>query len=781
MNPHPTVCSSSRCLRCLVRNSTDQRIRHTSTSNEWRAPLTSWDLSAALASWRACALTTESWRRITTVIFVLFTLLVFPGIVGAVAYAHTGGSSANDGLRWMNIRDSFGVPLSSYSFVTDRGGPLNPGATILWAILGLEFIGYITIVTSAIWLIGYALSFRWMDWFAAALRGVADALTGQIATPIMLVTAAAVGAFFVAWFIVRGYHAKAAVQVVTMIAVAALGPVYLAEPLSEVLSSHGLLAQGRDLGISVAAGLNGHNSPNPSQLIPAMQETLADNFARLPVQMWNFGHVVDESPSCRAAWSAGIRAGDDDRIRNGLKTCGDAAAHAKTTDPSMGQVGTGLLLLLCGGILLVFAAYLGIKVMKAAMDAIYHWFMALFGFAAGGFVYGPTQTFLVRNIVDGFVAAARMAAYTIFIGVYVLFLGNLFQQARGEVIAVIIVAGAIEVIAISQLRKLHLSLSRGNDWVASRFASAIQGPARSGGGGGPALGMGGAQSKSSMPAAALITGLSALNTVNMSPATAWLAAATPNPFSPMSRRKKRKELDSFVTSPMMRQMHEYNDFARSNWRFKAAGRLQGVEGGITSALGVANVLDGLGDSKVPDSMIAPILRAMHATDQQVVDAQRALAVQKASMSQNPFGFAPLQKAIAAASAVENHVGIAAHPAFAAQAVIAADNLVRHSTAPMNPIPNDHPLVRRLFEPTAPTGISLVDDEHRLRAEINADDWRNAGRDVRQHIGRRLAVEHQAAAQTYFGDQNDTNRQALMRSTRRLSNLDGVTSDVGPVP
>ncbi|MEV6326074.1 hypothetical protein AB0M45_33655 [Nocardia sp. NPDC051787] len=718
---------------------------------------------------------------------ITFALFVFPCVLGAVATAQyqaaSAGTSEIDGLSWMNIRDSSGVPLSSYTFATDRGGPLNPGATILWAILGLEFIGYLAIVTSAIWLIGYALSFRWMDWFTAALRGVADALTGQIATPIMLVTAATIGAFFVAWFIARGYHAKAAIQVVTMVGVAILGPVFLADPLSEVLSSHGLMAQGRDLGISVAAGLNGNSSPNPAQLLATMQHDLADNFARRPVQVWNFGHVVDENPSCGAAWTAGMRAGDDDRVKNGMKVCGDAAAYAKAGDPSMGQVGTGLLLLVCGGILLVFAVFLSVKVMKAAMDAIYHCFMTIFGFAAGGFVYGPTQTFLVRNIVDGFIAAARMVVFTIFLGVYVLFLGNLFQQGRGQVMAVIIIAGAVEAIAISQLRRLDVSLSRGNDWVANRFASAIQGPPRpgGGGGGGTALGMGGTQAGGAMRGGGLMSGLAALNTINMSPAAAWLLAATPNPLNPLSRRKKRKELDQIATSPMLRQMHEYNDAARANWRFKAAGRLRGIDGGIRSALGVANVLDGLGDSKVPDAMIAPILLAMNAADQQVVDAQRALAVQKASMSQNPFGFAPLQKAVAAARAVESHVGIDAHPAFAAQAVVAADNFVRHSIAPMNQVSDNHSFVRRLFDTSGPGGSALVDDEHRLRNEISADDWRNAGRDVRQHIGRRLALEHQAAANAYFQDQSDINRQALMRSTRRISNLDVLDPNAGPDP
>lgn len=95
---------------------------------------------------------------------------VFPGGLGAVAMAQDGsGSTASsrmDGLAWTNIRDSAGVHLADYTFVSDPGGLLDPGATVLWTIVGLEFVGYMIIVTVAIWFIGYALSFAWLDLFA---------------------------------------------------------------------------------------------------------------------------------------------------------------------------------------------------------------------------------------------------------------------------------------------------------------------------------------------------------------------------------------------------------------------------------------------------------------------------------------------------------------------------------------------------------------------------------------------------------------------------------------
>ncbi|MGW4331017.1 hypothetical protein ACWEKR_34680 [Nocardia sp. NPDC004573] len=435
--------------------------------------------------------------------------------------------------------------LTDYVFVTSHGSVLNPLETVVSAVIYLEFIGYMVLVTSAIWVIGFAISYKWLDPFGRALAGVADSLTDQIATPLLMTVAAGIGAVFVAWFVVRGYAAKASVQVVTMLAVALLGPIFLSEPLADVLSSHGLLAHGRELGISVAAGLNGQADPNPDRLVASLQAGLADNFARRPIQVWNFGHMIDQSPGCRAAWTAGMRAADDSRVLNGLRMCGDSAAYAEALHPSIGQIGSGLVLLVCGAIVLAFAVYLGIKIIKAALDSIYHGFMAIFGFAAGGFVYGPTQTFLVRNIVDGFVAAARMTVYTIFLGVYTLFLENLFAQAGDQVMAVIVIAGIVEAIAISQLKRLGNGLDRGNEWIANRVALAIQG---SGGTGGTssALGMGADSRPTSMPSmkGRIISDAAALATLNTTPVASWVLGRR-NPLERHSKVRHRAEKDGW--------------------------------------------------------------------------------------------------------------------------------------------------------------------------------------------------------------------------------------------
>ncbi|WP_280335314.1 hypothetical protein, partial [Nocardia wallacei] len=337
-------------------------------------------------------------RRAVTVYFVFFALFVFPGVIGAVATAQSG-TSANRELAAMEVHDSSGVPMSKYMVVTQYD-MFRPKATAVSVMFEFMFVGYIAIVTFSIFMIGFVLGLGWLSTVGVALEGVAEGMTGQLATTAALVTGVTIGALIVGIFVIRGHFAKAKVQVVTMFIVAVLGPVFLADPLGEVLSADGFFAQARDVGIAVAAGVNGNSNPDPDQVVATMQETLADNFARKPVQVWNFGHVIDERPGCGAAWTASVQSGSNDRVLEAIRACGDAEAYAYAKNPGMGQIGAGLILIVSATILLGFAVYLTGKVFGSTMRTIYHLFRAILGFAFGGFVYGPTQIALVRDVTD---------------------------------------------------------------------------------------------------------------------------------------------------------------------------------------------------------------------------------------------------------------------------------------------------------------------------------------------------------------------------------------------
>ncbi|WP_433202520.1 hypothetical protein ACQP1G_12425 [Nocardia sp. CA-107356] len=548
-------------------------------------------------------------RRWTTwTLIALVVLFICPGIMAVLATAQTGTgtvSAPNSALSWMRIKDSSGVELSSYLFATNRGGVLNPGNLVLSFLIIVLFAIWLVITVTAIWLPTDTLDFGWLTFVSKPLQAVAESLSGQIATPIMLVTFVAIGGIPVGVFIVRGYFSKASMQVVMMVGVAILGPLFLAEPLAEVLAPDGLLAQGRNLGISVAAGLNGNSNPNPNQLIQTMQADMADNFARSPLQVWNFGHVVDDRASCRAAWSAGVTAGDEDRVKNGMKSCGDTVAYSAADNPSVGQIGAGILLLFSGTVLLLFGAYLAIKVIWAALDSIYYGFMTIFGFAAGGFVYGPTQTFTIRCVVHGFVSAGRMAVFVIFLGVYELFLGDLFKQARGQVMSVFVIVAIVEIVAIFQLKRLNAGLEKGNDWIANRFALAIQnGGARvgsgGGGGSGTALGMGQFGASHKMSGIGMMALMGGVSTIANSPLTEWMMGGLPGSIHPQSRLKRAiTEAQGGVWAEDGRFGGRFGWYSQSYMNrelFAAnAGAEAGVYGGLDSFLGNAAAVQGVID------------------------------------------------------------------------------------------------------------------------------------------------------------------------------------------
>ncbi|WP_280276402.1 hypothetical protein [Nocardia wallacei] len=535
-------------------------------------------------------------RRAVKVYIVFIALFVFPGIVGAVATAQSG-ASANQELAWMEVRDSSGVSLSNYLIVTDYS-LFNPGKTVVSALLELEFVGYMAIVTSAIWMIGFVLGLGWLSTVGVALQGTAEGMTGQVATTAALFTGVTMGALVVGIFIIRGHFAKAKVQVVTMFIVAVLGPVFLADPLGEVLSADGFFAQARNVGIAVAAGVNGNSNPDPDQVVATMQETLAENFARKPVQVWNFGHVIDERPGCGAAWTAGVRSGSGDRVLEAMHACGDQEAYVHAKNPGMGQVGAGLILLVSAIVLLGFSVYLAGKVFGSTMRTIYHLFRAIFGFAFGGFVYGPTQIALIRDATDALIGAVRMFAYVVFIGIYTLFIGNLFRQAPGQVTSVMFIAAIVMVVAIFQLARLSKGMDRGHEWMSQRLAGAALGDRPGGGMTGGAVGMGTTRANGSL-ATGLLAGLGAVSTISNSPATEWLAGRTRSPLRPFARTERGAQLASWDVwnSPGFGGTQGwYRQSYLNRQQFAEAAREGATQyGGLNTIKGVAAALQGVQD------------------------------------------------------------------------------------------------------------------------------------------------------------------------------------------
>ncbi|MFX0576602.1 hypothetical protein [Nocardia nepalensis] len=184
-------------------------------------------------------------------------------------------------------------------------------------------------------------------------------------------------------------------------------------------------------------------------------------------------------------------------------------------------------------------------------------------------------------------------------------------------ISVLVIVAVVQVIAIIQLRRLNLNLDRGNEWIANRFALAVQnGGAKagsgSGSGGGTALGMGNAHAGGSMHGLGFLATLGAASTIANSPLTEWAMLGIPGSWRPQSKLKRdmAKQQAGFWNkkgtggaegeyamsymnrSQFMRAARqaarEYPQFGRRNTYRSAAAALRGVEqagGGRGDALG----------------------------------------------------------------------------------------------------------------------------------------------------------------------------------------------------
>ncbi|MGO4649740.1 hypothetical protein AB4305_33145 [Nocardia sp. 2YAB30] len=780
-----------------------------------------WSLRAVVERCRVWARATRR-RRVTvrlliTLLFVLVASTVASGAAGGRTDTATlaGSTSTIDGLSWTGTKDSSGVPLSSYIFATQPSF-FNLKGNGVSIVLGLLFAIFMVLVICAIWLALFVADFGWLNWLGKPFTAVADGLTGTLATPLMLVVAVTIGAVFVAVFILRGHPAKAVTQVVVMFFVALSGATYLAHPMADVLSSDGLLTQGRDVGIAVAAGLNGQSTPNPKSIVDGFSTTLADNFARHPVQVWNLGQIVDDSPSCRAAWSSAVLAGSESQLSEGMRRCGDTAAHDRIENPTFGQVGTGLVLLIFGAILLLFLAYLSIKIFLAALSSIFHAILAIFGFAAGGFIYGPTQAFLVRNLVGMVGDAFSLIVLFAFEGGYILVLDSIFRSAPDSGIAVIFVGGIVLIAGFVLLRRLDLNLIGGQSRISEKVRAALEGrPAPTFTG--DTTGQGTLRYALS-PGHAIGKSVNFLADVNGNPAASWVFRRQ-NPF--MYYSKPLQDMN-YLSYRML--LGEVPDRAISGFPGRniavaqahdnaalAATDIGGMEGfnARSAAAAVTRVQDVGGSvAEAMSAMAAVSARSRTGgwTADQIRRAGRAAIQTAGGAEDNPAMYAPLAHAAAALdlAALNGHLPGARGEAYRARAAEEAALFLRRTRLPSNPtrdygdndpgslvhaVMQNHGTYEEFQNAVGGAHVNVIGPGgvvNRVRGAGGAagaiENFARADEDTRLYIGNRLAADMEVHADRIMANPNDQAvLLAAMAAKNRAMNVDRLLSgtNIGP--
>lgn len=385
----------------------------------------------------------------------------------ATAIVAAGPAMADDG--GITPVDSHGISPLDYVMSWNEGAgsvlgvAATPGTTMPAGFMSLAFGAY----TAMGWLWGsvYKLFVK-LDWLGPLVRVAEDVSTSisrQFGESFIIYVVGATLLLTVAIFALRNMRGRAWHHMAITLVIMGIG-VAITLPVGE--AAH-LLKTGRDIAVQTGgAATGGPVSTDPTA-------PLIDKFQREPVQRWQYGHDLD-SLGCGQAWDDAIRAiksgvMDAAKIKDVPLSCPGGTLgkqmHAFTMNPG-GAVYLGFLNPLFMVLVTIMVLAVVLHIAGTAVGALIHAALIKPGLIAVGTPAG--QSFLARNVIDGYTAAMATCGYLL-----VLFIsGSLtaaVAAAAGSSQEAMLITTVIMIGAIFGVRKVSKSL-RG--WK-SRSASTI--------------------------------------------------------------------------------------------------------------------------------------------------------------------------------------------------------------------------------------------------------------------------------------------------------------------
>jgi hypothetical protein len=324
---------------------------------------------------------------------------VLTALVGvALATAAPAGAAPNAALLdWTGLADTDGVPIGSYYLAlaslpdeissAATGFSANPAswpaallhtlavvagrATVAAALTG-EAALFVAIVAVALWALKVTVSTYWLT----VVGQIAQALTGAVLTVTtragLLLIAVPVGVFAGVLTCRRGEAGRGATMILIALTLPATAVAVFADPAAQMYGPDGLLAFGRRIGFSVAqAATRGAPPGGGAGSVDTLTASLITHTVREPLQLWNFGHVVDKVGGCGRAWSAAVRAGAGDGPVRAMAACGDRAAVAYAGHLDGSNAWAGLLFVGCALLLAAFMLAAGWAVLRVSVQAVW--------------------------------------------------------------------------------------------------------------------------------------------------------------------------------------------------------------------------------------------------------------------------------------------------------------------------------------------------------------------------------------------------------------------------
>jgi hypothetical protein len=351
-------------------------------------------------------------------------------LLAAAAVGTAPGAAASTNaavLNWTGLHDTSGVPigdfylsLASLQDQLTEGGPdahaFDPSTWAPWLLHGLKVLYttftaaniltaeagvFVGIIALSLWVMRLTISTYWLTVLGEIAKAVTTAVITVTTRWGLVAFTVPVGVFVGVLAIRRGETGRGATMILVAIMMPALALTVFADPASMMYGPDGLLMFGRRMGFDTAQAFT-HNGPISGAGLTAQIDNLTSSLithvVREPLEVFNFGHVIDRVGGCAGQYSAALQhgatvasvQGTSDGPVKAMARCGDISAvyYAQNLDGT--NVFVGLVLVFAATLFGWFMVSSGASVLMVSVKAIYTTAKLVPSVLAGG-VSGAAQ------------------------------------------------------------------------------------------------------------------------------------------------------------------------------------------------------------------------------------------------------------------------------------------------------------------------------------------------------------------------------------------------------
>jgi len=422
---------------------------------------------------------------------VALTQLLSMLAVGAAP--HAAASTSAGVLNWTGLKDTYGVPIGAYSLalasVRDQlleagpeGSAIDPSTWMAWMMHGCNVLATflrasslltgliglaITIFALGLWVMKLTVSSYWLTVIGSIAQAITTAVIDVTTRWGLVMLTVPLGVGIGVMTMHRGERGRGWTQILLAMAIPALSIAVFANPSGLMYGPDGLLQFGRKIGFSVGqvathgqaiagGGFTGQ--------IDTLTSSLITHAVREPLEVFNFGHIVDRVGGCGSAYTHALVSGTQytDPVE-AMKSCGDKAAVSFAQHLDGGNIGGAVILLVALTLLSWFLVSSGWSVLKVSVKAIYTTAILLPTLWAGG-IPGAPQRRALSEMWKFFKFGIEVTAYIVYVSVIGLAIERLITQPLPAELggtnpfAHLVMMAAASMVALYLLRVLRADL-----------------------------------------------------------------------------------------------------------------------------------------------------------------------------------------------------------------------------------------------------------------------------------------------------------------------------------